>query len=140
MLTTVPTEPMNLEDDQVEGVISKILACAAEVHRGLGSGLQDIIYHRAFSMELHQAGLIHSRKFSAPILYRDEHIGTQRTDFLIEDTVMVEIKVVPKLDELHQLKAMDYLHQYYMVEGLMLNFGTPSLTFNRVMKPERKIS
>ena len=67
-----------------------------------------------------------------PIYYRDQKIGTRRVDFFVEDQIMVELKAVILLEDVHLAQAINYLEAYNMKTGLLINFGSKSLTFKRV--------
>ncbi len=68
-----------------------------------------------------------------PLFYKGEQIGTRRVDFFVEQKVMVEIKAVIKLEDVHLAQAINYLEAYNMEVGLLINFGSRSLDFKRVM-------
>lgn len=67
-----------------------------------------------------------------PIYYDEIDIGTRRVDFFVEDLIMVELKAIIKLEDVHLAQAMNYLEAYKMEIGLLINFGAQSLQFNRV--------
>ncbi len=67
-----------------------------------------------------------------PIFYRSERIGTRRVDFFVEDKIMVELKAIIRLEDVHLAQAMNYLEAYKMEIGLLINFGAKSLEFKRV--------
>ncbi|KAA9040861.1 GxxExxY protein [Ginsengibacter hankyongi] len=115
-----------------EELTKKIIGCAMEVHRRLGNGFQEVIYQRALEMEMHLADLKFSRELEMPIYYRDSEIGTRRVDFFVEEKVMVELKALIKLEDVHLAQVMNYLEAYKMEIGLLLNFGARSLEFKRV--------
>ena len=102
------------------------------VHRTLGNGFQEVIYQRALSIEFQLDNLKFERELEMDIYYRDRVIGKRRVDFFVEDLVMVEIKAVTKLEEVHLAQAMNYLECYKLHIGLLLNFGQRSLEFKRV--------
>ena len=118
----------------------KIIGCAMEVHRILGNGFQEVIYQRALEIEMASQGLEFSREHEMDILYKGEHIGTRRVDFFVEEKVMVEIKAVIQLEDVHLAQAINYLEAYGLDIGLLINFGAKSLQFKRVMKPGKKKS
>ena len=72
------------------------------------------------------------REKEMDIFYRGECIGTRRVDFFVEDKIMVELKAVIKLEDVHLAQAMNYLEAYNMEIGLLINFGSRSLEFKRV--------
>ena len=116
----------------------KIIGCAMEVHKHLGNGFQEVIYQRALSIELNLQGLEHEREKEMPLQYKDNNIGTRRVDFFVMDKIMVEIKAVVQLEDVHLAQAINYLEAYQMEIGLLINFGNTSLQFKRVMKPKSK--
>ena len=116
----------------------KIIGCAMEVHNTLGNGFQEVIYQRALDIEMKQQGLAVSREHEMDIFYKGIKIGTRRVDFFVEEKVMVEIKAVKELDDAHLAQAINYLEAYGLEVGLLINFGSRSLQFKRVMKPNKK--
>jgi GxxExxY protein len=117
---------------------SQIIGCAMEVHKFLGNGFQEVIYQRALEIELTINGILFKREFEMPIFYKGEQIGTRRVDFLVNDLIMVELKAVINLEDVHLAQAINYLEAYNLEIGLLINFGSKSLTFKRVMN--KKIS
>jgi len=77
-------------------------------------------------------GLAFEREMEMHIFYRDAEIGTRRVDFFVEGKVMVELKALIKLEDVHLAQAMNYLEAYKMEIGLLINFGAKSLEFKRV--------
>lgn len=111
----------------------KIIGCAMEVHKILGNGFQEVIYQRALAKEMGLQGIGFSREHDMPIFYKDEQIGTRRVDFLIEDVISVEIKALTKTEDIHLAQAINYLEAYNLEVGLLINFGTKSLEFKRLI-------
>ena len=118
----------------------KIIGCAMEVHKTLGNGFQEVIYQRALAIEMRTHGLKYAREFEMSIFYKGENIGLRRVDFFVEDKIMVELKAVIQLEDVHLAQAINYLEAYNMEIGLLINFGSRSLQFKRVMKPGTVIS
>ena len=112
----------------------KIIGCAMEVHKILGNGFQEVIYQRALAIEMSQQGIDFSREHEMKIYYKDYEIGTRRVDFLVEDKIMVEIKALVSLEEVHLAQAKNYLEAYNLEVGLLINFGAKSLQFKRIMR------
>lgn len=119
-------------EQNINELTHKIIGCAMEVHRTLGSGFQELIYQRALAIEMQLAGLIAARELEMSIFYREEKIGTRRVDFFVENSVMVEIKAVAKLEDIHKAQAINYLEAYNIADGLLINFGGLSLEFRRL--------
>src|ERR1700712_3378251 len=110
----------------------KIIGCAMKVHSTLGNGFQEVIYQRALEIEFGKAGLGYAREMEMNIYYDGIEIGTRRVDFFVEDAIMVELKAIINLEEVHLAQAMNYLEAYQMEIGLLINFGSKSLQFKRV--------
>ena len=110
----------------------RIIGCAMRVHSTLGSGFQEVIYQRALAIEMNFEGLNFKREKEMPISYRDQNIGTRRVDFFVEDLIMVELKALSQLEDVHLAQAMNYLEAYGIEIGLLINFGGKSLEFKRV--------
>ena len=102
------------------------------VHSALGNGFQEVIYQKALQIEMELTGLRFARELEMLIFYRDHQIGTRRVDFFVEDKIMVELKAIILLEEVHLAQAMNYLEAYKMEIGLLINFGAKSLQFKRV--------
>jgi GxxExxY protein len=112
----------------------KIIKCAIEVHKHLGNGFQELIYQRALAIEFTLQDVPFKREFEMPLFYKGERIGTRRVDFFVEDKVMVEIKAIIQLEDVHLAQSINYLEAYKKEVGLLINFGSKSLDFKRVMK------
>ncbi len=116
----------------VNDLTHKIIGCAMTVHTALGNGFQEVIYQRALAIELQLKGLSFEREKEMLIFYREMHIGTRRVDFFVENAVMVELKAVEKLEDVHKAQAINYCEAYNIADGLLINFGAKSLEFKRV--------
>lgn len=116
-------------------ITEKIIGCAFEVHKFLGNGFQEVIYQRALELELRSAGLNYSREIEQPIYYKDykTEIGTRRADFIVEGRVLLELKAVTQIEDVHLAQILNYLKVYKFEVGLLLNFGSKSLTFKRLV-------
>ena len=124
-----------------EQVTHKIIGCAMKVHSTLGNGFQEVIYQRALAIEMEKQGLKFTRELEMVIYYEGVEIGTRRVDFFVEEFVMVELKALIKLEDVHLAQAMNYCQAYHLPIGLLLNFGAKSLEFKRVYNlnhPENK--
>jgi GxxExxY protein len=117
---------------------SKIIGCAMRVHSALGNGFQEVIYQRALEIELKSEGISFQREFEMYIFYREQHIGTRRVDFFVEGAIMVELKAVIQLEDIHLNQGINYLEAYNLKTGLLINFGSNSLTFKRLNNRKAK--
>ena len=122
---------MNLDD-----ITYKINGCAMKVHRTLGNGFQELIYQRCLAIELERMGLSFTRELEHDIFYEDINVGTRRADFVVEDKVIVELKAVINLEDVHLAQAKNYVVAYDKPIGLLINFGSNSLQFKKVYNPK----
>ncbi|MFH1545872.1 MAG: GxxExxY protein [Patescibacteria group bacterium] len=116
----------------------KIIGAAMTVHNTLGNGFQEVIYQRALAKELAKKNLEFSREVDMPIIYDEEEIGTRRVDFLVKNCVLVEIKAVTSMEDVHLAQAINYLEVFDLEVGLLINFGSKSLQFRRLINTPQK--
>ncbi len=119
-------------------ITEKVIGCAMKVHSTLGNGFQEVIYQRALAIELSNANVEFAREVEMPIYYGGEEIGTRRADFVIEGKVLVELKALVELEDVHLAQALNYLEAYRLEIGLLINFGSKRLEFRRLTN-ERKL-
>jgi GxxExxY protein len=115
-----------------EDITKRIIGCAMKVHSFLGNGFQEVIYQRALEIEMSQDGLKFEREKEMPVMYKGYEIGTRRVDFFVEDKIMVELKALIQLEDVHLAQGKNYLEAYNMEVGLLINFGAKSLEFKRL--------
>jgi len=126
------------EEYKYSELTSKIIGCAMAVHRAYGNGFQEVIYQRALKIELADNGIAFSREHEMPIYYKRQKIGTRRVDFLIENVVSVVLKANIKLEDVHFAQSINYLEAYDLEVGLLINFGSKSLEFKRLLNSKFK--
>ena len=116
-------------------ITGKILAAAFEVHKVLGCGFSELVYHRALEVEfrLKQINFISEKEMS--IFYKNEKVGTRRVDFFVEQVIPVEIKAISVLENRDLAQSINYLEAFNMEVGLLINFGNPSLQYKRLVHP-----
>ena len=115
-----------------EELTYKIIGCAMEVHKHLGNGFQEVIYQRALAIEMGLQGIEFDREFTMNLEYKGHDIGTRRVDFFVEEKIMVEIKAVMNIEDVHLAQAVNYVEAYNLEIGLLINFGSKSLQHKRV--------
>lgn len=120
------------EQYKYSDITEKIIGCSMKVHRTLGNGFQEVIYQRALAIEMRKQGLDFDRELKMPVMYEDEQIGTRRVDFFVENKIMVELKALTQLKNVHLAQALNYLEAYQIEIGLLINFGATSLQFKRL--------
>ncbi|MBE9227701.1 GxxExxY protein [Phormidium sp. LEGE 05292] len=121
---------------QLNEITYKINGCAMKIHNILGNGFQEVIYQRCLAIELGRAGLNFGREIEQNIYYEGIHVGTRRADFIVENQVIVELKAVINLENVHLAQAKNYVVAYDFPVGLLINFGATSLQFKKVFNPK----
>jgi hypothetical protein len=116
-------------------ITEKIIGASYEVHNFLGNGFQEVIYQRALAYEMRKKGLSFAREIEQPIFYKEleQPIGTRRADFMVEGKVLVELKAIITLQDVHTAQLLNYLRAYKIEVGLLINFGSKSMTFKRLV-------
>ena len=127
-----------MPDYKHSDITEKIIGCAMKVHNTLGNGFQEVIYQRALAIELEKAGLVFEREKVMPIYYDGQEIGTRRVDFLVEEKVMVELKALTKIEEVHWAQTINYLEAYGLEVGLLVNYGAKKLEFKRFVNSHHR--
>ena len=115
-----------------EEITYKIIGCAMKVHNTLGNGFQEVIYQRCLAIELERTGLNFGREVEQSIFYEGIHVGTRRADFIVENRIVVELKAVINLEDVHLAQAKNYVVAYDLPTGLLINFGATSLQYKKV--------
>jgi GxxExxY protein len=110
----------------------KIIGAAMKIHRSLGNGYQEVIYHRCLEIEFRKLGLTYERERVQKVFYEGECVGTRRVDFLIEGKILIEIKAIIKLENAHLAQSINYLEAFDLEVGLLINFGGTSLEYKRL--------
>ena len=116
-------------------ITQKIIGAAFEVHKFLGNGFQEVVYQRALSIEMRKAGLEFDREIEQDIYYKDfpKPIGRRRADFVIAQKVLVELKAISALENVHEVQTLNYLKAYRLEVALLINFGEKSLKYKRLI-------
>jgi len=117
---------------QNKHLTERIIAAAIRVHKELGPGFLEAMYEEALAIELAAAGLTFERQKLLPVFYREHLIGEHRLDFLVEQKVILELKAISALEDIHFAIVRSYLKAANMDDALLLNFATARLTVKRV--------
>src|SRR5437016_1910659 len=115
-------------------ITEAIIAAAIAVHRELGPGFLESIYEQALAVEFALRGIAFIRQKAIPLFYRDHQIGEHRLDFLIENKIVVELKAIEMLENVHFAIVRRYLKAAGLADGLILNFSSMPLTVKRVRR------
>ena len=116
-------------------ITEKIIGASFEVHKFLGNGFPEVIYQRALAHEMNESGLSFKREIEQKIYYKNmpSPIGKRRADFVVEEKVLVELKAVFEMQDAHLSQTLNYLKAYKLEVALLINFGSKSLTFKRLV-------
>jgi GxxExxY protein len=118
-----------------EALTEQIIGAAIEVHRRLGPGFLESIYEKALLIELKKRGLATTYQREIPIIYDGNEVGLHRLDLLVEETIVVELKAIKNLEDVHFAIVRSYLKAIGRKHGLLLNFAKPTLEIKRVIAP-----
>ncbi len=118
-------------------ITGKIIGCAMRVQAAMGPGFQEVIYQRCLEIEFQEQNIPYKREHEMPIFYHNIQVGTRRVDFLVEECIMVEIKAIKQLEDKEIAQTLNYLESYGLEIGLLLNFGSKSLEYKRLIKSKK---
>jgi GxxExxY protein len=125
------------EDDPLT---SKIIGIAIEIHKELGPGFNESIYHRAMEIDLADAGLDFVSEESLAVKYKNRILGTFSADLIVENSVLLELKALETLPLISEVQVVQYLKASRFDIGLILNFGTQQLQIKRKYRNREPIS
>jgi GxxExxY protein len=128
--------PEQLKHDDIT---RRIIGCAMRVHTQLGNSFVESVYQKSLEIEMTLEGLSFVREKAMSIYYREIEVGRRRVDFFVENLIMVELKALIEMDDVHLVQALNYLEAYNIEIGLLINFGSKSLTFKRLLNKKIKI-
>ncbi len=112
---------------EAEQAMTETIGCAIAVHRELGPGFLESIYKKAMHIELRAHGLAFECERALTVNYRGIEIPGQRVDLIIENQIVVELKAVVRLDDVHRAQVVSYLKTTKLRGGLLINFRVPVL-------------
>ena len=113
------------------GTTERIIAAAIRVQRELGPGFLESVYEQPLAVEFALSGIQFVRQKPIALFYKDHQIGEHRLDFLVEDQIVVELKAISALEDIHFAIGRSYLKATQLQDGLLLNFATVPLTIKR---------
>jgi GxxExxY protein len=111
----------------VEAIVKACIGAAIAVHRELGPGFREVIYRRAYCLEIDSLGLRFECEKAMLVKYREWLIPGQRLDLVVGDSVIIEIKSVPRLLRRHERQILSYLKTTGYRVGLLMNFNSKLL-------------
>ena len=116
-----------------EELTGQIIGAAIEVYKALGPGFIEVVYENALALELRAQSIPFERQWSVPVVYRGSEVGLHRVDLLVAATVIVELKAVKAIENVHFAVVRSYLRAVGREHGLILNFAKPPLEIKRVI-------
>jgi GxxExxY protein len=119
------------------GLTGAIIGCAMKVHSYYGSGFQEIIYQRSLIIELNKLGLRCENEKGKAVYYEGHLVGKRRLDIIVENKVLIELKAISELTNSCFSQVINYLKIFDLEVGLLLNFGTDSLQFKRLIQTRK---
>ncbi len=125
---------------EIDELTYKINGCAMNVYNILGNGFQEVIYQRCLALEFESAAIQYIRESEQTIYYKGIEVGTRRADFIVENVVIVELKALINLEDVHLAQTKNYLVAYNFPIGLIINFGAKSLQFKKIYNQKFKNS
>lgn len=111
----------------------KIMEAAFAVHNGLGPGFTESIYQEALICELEQREIPLKRQTTVPIRYLERVVGTYRIDLIVDDKIILELKAVSALSDLHKQQTLAYLKATGLKLGILINFGQSKVQSTRIV-------
>lgn len=122
-----------MTDSELNQLTDKIIGIAISIHKKLGAGFAEKIYQRVMYLELKKSGLRLEREYKITVYWNKNIVGYHLVDFLIDNTVIVEIKATGETQEIHKYQLLSYLKAANKHLGLLLNFGSGTLGIKRVV-------
>ncbi|MFH1228637.1 MAG: GxxExxY protein [Planctomycetota bacterium] len=112
----------------------QILNAAFEVHNALGCGFLEKVYENALIYELQLRGIKVTQQKDATVYYKSKTVGIYTADLIVENKVIIELKVAQEITKIHQAQLLNYLKATGCEVGLILNFAKPKLEYERMVK------
>jgi GxxExxY protein len=117
----------------LDQITEKIIGCVYQVSNVLGPGYLEKVYENALAVELGRAGLQTVQQHRIAVRYKDILVGDFVADLLVEECIIVEIKAVRAVDDIHTAQCVNYLKATGLQVCLLVNFGAPKATVKRVV-------
>jgi len=125
--------PMNADERRLDEITKRVIGCAYAVSNTLGAGFVEKVYERAMVVELRANGLAIAQQHAMSVNYKGVVVGDYVADLVVANEVIVEVKAVKALDEVHAAQCMNYLKATGLRIALLLNFGKPRIELRRIV-------
>lgn len=120
--------------EKLNKLTDRIIGISIDAHKFLGPGFIEKVYEKALAIEFKENKIRYSRQKEIEVKYRNNMLlGKQRVDFIVEDEVILELKAVSAIMDLHKAQMLSYLKTMDKRVGLILNFARPTLDIKRVV-------
>ena len=127
---------MNIDKQKLNVTSSKVIGCAFEVANVLGCGFLEKVYQNALLLEVRRCGLQVEKEKLIQVRYKNQIVGEYFADILVDKTIVIEIKAVKELNEIHQAQLLNYLRATKLPLGLLINFATPRIQIKRMLNDQ----
>jgi GxxExxY protein len=117
-------------------ITEKIIGCAMKVHQEMRNGFSELIYSRCMTIEFERIGLKYVQEPELVIYYEEYVVGKRKVDFMIEEKILLELKAITDMGNKELYQALGYLESHRLETGLLINFGSKSLQFKRLINPK----
>ncbi|MEM6853484.1 MAG: GxxExxY protein [Planctomycetota bacterium] len=111
----------------LESLVTRVIGAAIEVHQFIGPGFPEAVYQNALSHELDLQEITHRIEYPVQVVYKDKRVGEGRIDILVEDQLVLELKTVNEINDVHRAQVTAYLKAMNLEIGFVLNFNTAVL-------------
>lgn len=128
-----------MDEEGINKISEKIIGCAFKVSNSLGSGFLEKVYENALFIELTKSGLVVKQQFPMAVYYGEDIVGEYFADLLVEDTIVVELKTVSVLDDIHMAQCMNYLKATGLELCLLMNFHRPRVEIKRIISTPKRL-
>ncbi len=118
---------------ELESISAAFIGAAIAVHKEQGPGFLESIYENSLKIECRERGITAEFQKEVPIHYRGELVGIHKVDVIVENQLIVELKAIKALEDIHFAQVRSYLKATDLEHGLLLNFATITLTIKRVI-------
>ncbi len=118
--------------EEINLITQKIIGCAFKVSNTLGSGFLEKVYENALAYELQKAGLTAEQQHPIDVIYYGVNVGQYFADILVENMIMVELKTVKKIDDIHMAQCLNYLNATACPLCLLMNFHSTKVEIHRI--------
>ena len=132
-LLTVLFDGQDSRDQGLNDISEKIIGCAFKVSNTLGCGFLEKVYENALAYELRKIGFIVGQQEDITVLYDGMEVGKYAADLLVEGGILVELKAVRDLNDIHRAQCMNYLRATGLKLCLLINFGYPRVEVKRIV-------